>query len=182
MNNVLDAVIKFISIQDWRLVIAGFGMIVIFLLMIYLISLIVLSFQRRRDAVDVKLPDIDNQYGEKDKKATFKEIESLEVELVDSNEDLINTDRKDHNEEAFLTALSLESKRFVPLDYKKFEMPVLGEIDYESIKRRMEAEAENKIRENLERLRKIAESDERDFVDMSLINNGGADENDKRDS
>lgn len=174
MNNILDTVKQFISIQDWRLVIAGFGMLVIFLLMIYLISLIVLSFQRRRDAVDVKLPDIDKEVSEDDNKEKFKEAESLEVELIDSNDDVVNSDKTDINDELFLKALTIESKQFIPLTYKGLDMPEVGDIDYESIKSKMEAEAEDRRRESLERLKQIAKSDEQDLVDLSLINDGGA--------
>ena len=148
--------------QDWKLVVAGLGMLVIFLLMVYLLSLIVISFQRRKAAVSVSLPDI-NTYNKKDDNLKqFEELKVLEVELIAPDEYVIEAEPKD-NEELFVTALSIETKKYIPKSDEKIEMPEVGEIDYQAIK--ME-----KTQNAINRLKEIAKADEESLVD---INNGG---------
>lgn len=173
--NVLNTIKNFIEIQDWRLILAGFGMIIIFGLMVYLLSLIVLSYQRRRDAVQVSLPEIDGSgLVSHDPVDKFKEANPLEVELMSAEDDNIVNDNLNVDDSLFLTALTLETKRFIPLSKEDMDMPDIGEIDYEGIKLKMEAEAEERRKERLQRLKEIAKSDEQDLVDVSLINDGGA--------
>lgn len=148
--------------QDWKLVVAGLGMLVIFLLMVYLLSLIVISFQRRKAAVSVSLPDI-NTYNKKDDNLKqFEELKVFEVELIAPDEYVIEAEPKD-NEELFVTALSIETKKYIPKSDEKIEMPEVGEIDYQAIK--ME-----KTQNAINRLKEIAKADEESLVD---INNGG---------
>lgn len=148
--------------QDWKLVVAGLGMLVIFLLMVYLLSLIVISFQRRKAAVSVSLPDI-NTYNKKDDNLKqFEELKVFEVELIATDEYVVEAEPKD-NEELFVTALSIETKKYIPKSDEKIEMPEVGEIDYQAIK--ME-----KTQNAINRLKEIAKADEESLVD---INNGG---------
>lgn len=148
--------------QDWKLVVAGLGMLVIFLLIVYLLSLIIISFQRRKAAVSVSLPDI-NTYDKKDDNLKqFEELKVFEVELITPDEYVIEAEPKD-NEELFLTALSIETKKYIPKSDEKIEMPEVGEIDYEAIK--ME-----KTKDAINRLKEIAKADEESFID---INDGG---------
>lgn len=173
--DILNTIKNFIEIQDWRLIIAGFGMIIIFVLMVYLLSLIVLSYQRRRDAVQVSLPEIDSSgLVNHDSVDKFKEADTLEVELISSDDDNVVNDNLNIDDSLFLTALTVETKRFIPLAQEDMDMPDIGEIDYEGIKMKMEAEAEERRRERLQRLKEIAKSDEQDLIDASLINDGGA--------
>lgn len=147
--------------QDWKLVVAGLGMLVIFLLMVYLLSLIVISFQRRKAAVSVSLPDI-NTYNKKDDNLKqFEELKVFEVELIAPDEYVVEAEPKD-NEELFVTALSIETKKYIPKSDEKIEMPEVGEIDYEAIK--ME-----KTKDAINRLKKIAKADEESLTDI----NGG---------
>ena len=107
--NIINTLKNFFVIQDWKLVVAGLGMLVIFLLMVYLLFLIVISFQKRKAAVSVSLPDI-NTYGKKDDNLKqFKEPKVFEVELITPDDDVIEEEPKD-NEELFLTALSIETR------------------------------------------------------------------------
>lgn len=173
--DILNTIKNFIEIQDWRLIIAGFGMIIIFVLMVYLLSLIVLSYQRRRDAVQVSLPEIDSSgLVNHDSVDKFKEADPLEVELISSDDDNVVNDNLNIDDSLFLTALTVETKRFIPLAQEDMDMPDIGEIDYEGIKMKMEAEAEERRKERLQRLKEIAKSDEQDLIDASLINDGGA--------
>ena len=173
--STLNTIKNFIEIQDWRLVVAGFGMIIIFVLMVYLLSLIVLSYQRRRDAVQVSLPEIDSSgIVNHDSVDKFKEADTLEVELISSDDDNVINDNLNIDDSLFLTALTVETKKFIPLAQEDMDMPEIGEIDYEGIKMKMEAEAEQWRKERLQRLKEIAKSDEQDLIDASLINDGGA--------
>lgn len=173
--SILNTIKNFIEIQDWRLIVAGFGMIIIFVLMVYLLSLIVLSYQRRRDAVQVSLPEIDSSgLVNHDSVEKFKEADPLEVELISSDDDNVVNDNLNIDDSLFLTALTVETKRFIPLAQEDMNMPDIGEIDYEGIKMKMEAEAEERRKERLQRLKEIAKSDEQDLIDASLISDGGA--------
>ena len=173
--SILNTIKNFIEIQDWRLIVAGFGMIIIFVLMVYLLSLIVLSYQRRRDAVQVSLPEIDSSgLVNHDSVDKFKEANPLEVELISSDDDNVINDNLNIDDSLFLTALTVETKKFIPLAQEDMDMPEIGEIDYEGIKMKMEAEAEQRRKERLQRLKEIAKSDEQDLIDASLINDGGA--------
>lgn len=174
--STLNTIKNFIEIQDWRLVVAGFGMIIIFVLMVYLLSVIVLSYKHRRDAVQVSLPEIDSSgLVSHDSVDKFKEADTLEIELISSDDDnVVVNDNFNIDDSLFLTALTVETKTFIPLAQEDMNMPDIGEIDYEGIKMKMEAEAEKRRKERLQRLKEIAKSDEQDLIDVSLINDGGA--------
>ena len=160
--NIINTLKNFFVMQDWKLVVAGLGMLVIFLLMVYLLSLIVISFQRRKAAVSVSLPDI-NTYNKKDDNLKqFEELKVFEVELIAPDEYVIEAEPKD-NEELFVTALSIETKKYIPKTDEKIEMPEVGEIDYQAIKMERTQNAINRLKE-------IAKADEESLVD---INNGG---------
>ena len=160
--NIINTLKNFFVMQDWKLVVAGLGMLVIFLLMVYLLSLIVISFQRRKAAVSVSLPDI-NTYNKKDDNLKqFEELKVFEVELIAPDEYVIEAEPKD-NEELFVTALSIETKKYIPKSDEKIEMPEVGEIDYQAIKMERTQNAINRLKE-------IAKADEESLVD---INNGG---------
>lgn len=164
--NIINTFKKFFVIQDWKLVVAGLGMLVIFLLIVYLLSLIIISFQRRKAAVNISLPDI-NTYDKKDDNLKqFEEPKVFEVELITPDDDVIGEEPKD-NEELFLTALSIEAKKYIPKSDEKIEMPEVGEIDYQAIK--MEKTKE-RTQSALDRLKRIAKADEESLID---INNGG---------
>lgn len=164
--NIINTLKNFFVIQDWKLVVAGLGMLVIFLLMVYLLSLIVISFQRRKAAVNVSLPDI-NTYDKKDDNLKqFEELKVFEVELITPDEYVIEEEPKD-NEELFLTALSIETKKYIPKSDEKIKMPEVGKMDYQAIK--MEKTRE-RTQSALDRLKRIAKADEESFID---INNGG---------
>ena len=164
--NIINTLKNFFVIQDWKLVVAGLGMLVIFLLIVYLLSLITISFQRRKAAVSVSLPDI-NTYGKKDDNLKqFEEPKVFEVELITPDDDVIEEEPKD-NEELFLTALSIETRKYIPKSDDKIKMPEVGEMDYQAIK--MEKTRE-RTQSALDRLKRIAKADEESFID---INNGG---------
>lgn len=164
--NIINTLKNFFVIQDWKLVVAGLGMLVIFLLMVYLLFLIVISFQKRKAAVSVSLPDI-NTYGKKDDNLKqFKELKVFEVELITPDDDVIEEEPKD-NEELFLTALSIETRKYIPKSDDKIKMPEVGEMDYQAIK--ME-KTRKRTQSALDRLKRIAKADEESFID---INNGG---------
>lgn len=159
--NIINTLKNFFVMQDWKLVVAGLGMLVIFLLIVYLLSLIIISFQRRKAAVSVSLPDINTYDKEDDNLKQFEELKVFEVEIITPDEYVIEAEPKD-NEELFLTALSIETKKYIPKSDEKIEMPEVGEIDYQAIK--ME-----KTKDAINRLKEIAKADEESFVD---INNG----------
>lgn len=151
--NIINTLKNFFVIQDWKLVVVGLGMLVIFLLIVYLLSLIVISFQRRKAAVNISLPDI-NTYDKKDDNLKqFEELKVFEVELITPDEYVIEEEPKD-NEELFLTALSIETKKYIPKSDEKIKMPEIGKIDYQAISK----------------LKRIAKADEESFID---INGGG---------
>lgn len=167
--NIINTLKSFFTIQDWRFIIAGLIMIAIFLLIVYLLSVIVISFQKRKAAVNVSLPDIDS-YNKKDKIVKqFEESEDLEVELIDANDDVIKEEAK-NNENLFMTALSIETGQYIPKADDKIDMPEIGDIDYETIKIQKTEKAKEKTKKKLERLKKIAKADEEGVVEEKFIN------------
>lgn len=160
---LLDILNDFFYVMDWKLVIAGLIMIVIFLLIVYLIVLTVLSFQKRKAEVGVSLPDI-NKYADSENNSTqFKGLTKMEVELIE-NDEVDHSDVPTINEDSFFAALSLETGKYIPKPNLDLDMPEVEVIDYETIRREKE-------QEELERIRKIAKADEQDIIEESLIDN-----------
>lgn len=169
---IINTIKNFLTIQDWKLLTAGFVMVLIAIVMIYLISLIVLSFRRRREAVDVRLPEIDNS-GNMKSEHKFKENNDFEIQLVDYEDDIGETQDLGINENLFIKALSMETKRYISTNKDEVDMPEVGEIDYKGIKLKLENEAREREKDKSERLRQIAKADEEDFLDVGIIKDGG---------
>lgn len=159
MNDLLSNVKSFFEMLEWKFLIAGAVMIIIFTLMVYLISLIVLSVQRRRNAIKTSLPDIKDVGGEGAKSAAFKELEDLEIELIDNEEDVIALTDDNNNEELFLTALAIETGQYVSLASEPSEMPEVGELDIEAIKEQKRLESEERRKMALARMKIAAKAD-----------------------
>jgi len=172
--NGIQNIKNFFEIMDWKLVIAGFGMLFIFLLIVYLISVIVISFQKRRDQVNVKLPDIDTYDKAESKGQKFKEVKKLEVELINQNDDVVIKESNNKgNYDYFIQALSIETRKLFPSTLSFPSMPKIKAIDYETIKRE---NIEKNQKENIEKMKKLAEEDNREIPEDHLINmqdNGG---------
>lgn len=176
--NIINTMRDFFSTQDWKLVIAGFGMITIFILIIYLISLIVISFQNRKEAVNIKLPDINTYNNNIEVKKQFEDAKVLEVELISAEQDVVKNAQLKDDENLFLTALSIETKKYIPATIEDIDMPQVGEIDYEAIKLEIAEKAREKDMSTLSMLKKLAQADEletleENFIDIN-INDGGA--------
>ena len=171
--NFLDVLTKFFSVQDWRLIGAGLIMILIFALMVSLVSFIVISYLRRKEAVNISLPDI-NTYGlnSKEVKPQFTEPSILELELVPPERDIINPEEMKNNDDSFLTALTIETGKYIPKFGNHVNMPEISEkIDYEKIKQQKARESEDRQKQELERLKEIARADEEQVTDEN--DNGG---------
>lgn len=160
---LLDILNDFFYVMDWKLVVAGLIMIVIFSLIVYLIVLTALSFQRRRAEVGVSLPDINKYTGSENNSTQFERLTELEVELIEDDE-IDDSDIPTANEDSFFAALSLETRKYIPKPNLDLDMPEVEVIDYEAIRR-------EKAQGELERIRKIAKADEQDIIEESLIDN-----------
>lgn len=172
--NIIQNIKNFFEIMDWKLVIAGFGMLFIFLLIVYLISVIVISFQKRRDQVNVKLPDIDTYDKEESKGPEFKEVKKLEVELINPNDDVVIGENNNKGSyDYFIQALSIETRKLFPSMLSFPSMPKIKAIDYEAIKKE---NIERSQKESFDKMKKLAEEDDREIPEDRLINmqgNGG---------
>ena len=118
----LDMIFNFFKNLNLKIVTAGFGLIVIFGLIIYLLLIMVRSLQIRKAALKVRLPAIDGYGNEAFTTPEFKEPKTFEVELIDSNEKVIQ-DSKPVDEKAFLTSLTFEAKSYIPSDEEILDMP-----------------------------------------------------------
>lgn len=174
--NFLNVLTKFFSVQDWRLIGAGLIMILIFILMVSLVSFIVISYLKRKEAVNISLPDI-NTYGldSKEVKPQFTEPSILELELVPPERDVINPEEMKDNDDLFLTALTIETGKYIPKSSSYVTMPEISEkIDYEKIKQQKEQEAKDRQKQELERLKEIARADEEQVTHENTNDIGGA--------
>ena len=156
MNDLLSNVKSFFEMLEWKFLIAGAVMIIIFILMVYLISLIVLSVQRRRNSIKTSLPDIKDVGAEGAKSSAFKELEDLEIELIDNEEDVTALTDDNNNEELFL---AIETGQYVSLASEPSEMPEVGEMDIEAIKEQKRLESEERRKMALARMKIAAKAD-----------------------
>lgn len=156
---------------EGRFIIAVIGMASITIGMIAILSFLVISFKKRREAIAVNLPDI-NANGEIDNlKPVFKEKDDLVAELIVENEDVIKDDKVDNDEDYFLTALSYESKQYIhnnDSDSFKINMPDVGEIDYEKILKEKKLEKEKTF---MNHFKELAEADKEEEFESNELNN-----------
>lgn len=156
---------NFLGLVEGRFVIASIFMILIFLIISFLIFLVTVSFTNRKEAVRVKLPDIDANGELVKNNPSFINNDELVVELIDSNDDEIYGEPTKDNSTEFLTSLSLETKSFISDEDSKFKlnMPEVGEINYEQIKEEKRLEKEKKLAEKeskiIGHLREVALAD-----------------------
>lgn len=110
--------------------IAGLGITVIFSLIVYLLMIMVFSYQSRRAAVKVRLPAIDGYGEDAFSMPEFKEPKQFIVELIDLNEDTPQNS-KPNDEVKFISALTLETRKYIPTEQENIIMPKI-EIDVEN--------------------------------------------------
>lgn len=161
MELLLDTFKNFFGMIEGKFVVATIGMILIILLAVYLLFTVVISFKKRKEAVEIKLPDINDNGEVIEEVSKFPTNKEIVVELIDTSEDDSIKSDVTTDEKPFLTALTLETGNFV-LDTKtettKLNMPDVGEIDYEKIK---EDKRKEKEQESIDRLRrKLAKENE----------------------
>lgn len=174
MNSFLLIMENFFRSLDWNLVIAGFGIIFIFTLMVYLILIIVSSYQNRRKALNVSLPVLDDYGNNVLSEPQFKELKELSLELVSSDDDVINELENKNNDKSFLTALTLETKKYIPVENEEINMPEVKEDNYEVINLDKEKFATKRTKQTLDKIRKIAQADgkEIEYEDVMFDNIG----------
>lgn len=110
-----------------KLFIAGLGLTVIIALIIYLLMIVVFSYQERKQAVSVHLPAIDSHGVQAFSKPEFKSQKEFLVELVDLNEE-ITQDTNIKDDESFLAALTLESRKVILDSNKIIKMPEVESV------------------------------------------------------
>lgn len=159
MELLIETFKDFFGIVEGKFVIATVVMSVIILLIIYLLFVVTVSFRKRKEALSIHLPDI-NEHGEIVKEeAGFNETEEVTVELIDASEDEVFNDDVKVDDKSFLTALTMETGVFISDDEttnSKVIMPNVGEIDYEQIKDEKRKEKEQEV---INHLRKVAQAD-----------------------
>lgn len=154
--NLLNTFKEFFGIVNSRYIIAAVIMTIVSIIVIYIISMVVISFMKRRETVAVELPDVNVATGsvvEKAEAFSVNEEETITVELIDSSEDEVEDEIKESNDKAFIEALTIETGELIVEDEGNVDMPEVGEIDYDKIK-------EEKQEEVIERIRQIAKADE----------------------
>lgn len=168
----MEMINNFLGLVEGKFVVASIFMIFIFLIISFLIYLVTVSFTNRKEAVGVKLPDIDANGELIKENSMFINNDEVTVELIDSTDDEIyNENIKDNNNE-FLTSLALETGSFVSDDENNFKlnMPEVGEIDYEQIKEEKRLEKENQILEKenkiIGHLREVAIADNDEDIEI----------------
>lgn len=167
--NIMDTLTNFTKMINMKFVIATIIMLIIFLVICYLLLLIVQSIQKRSDAINVKFPPIDS-YGEIESKDQFDVDREITVELVNSEDDVID-ETVEGDEDLFLSTLSTEVKKpILNADEIQVSMPEVGEIDYEKIKKEKKEELKiaraEQDRANQERLKELALADSEQELDM----------------
>lgn len=171
MDLLLSTFKDFFGIVDSKYIIAAVIMTIVSVVAIYIISMVVTSFIKRREAVAVELPDVNVATGNVVEEAegfSVNEGEAITVELIDPSEDEVEYEIKESNDKAFIEALTIETGELIIEDEGNVDMPEVGEIDYEKIK-------EKKQKEIIERIRQIAKADE-DLNEIEEIMLNNADE------
>lgn len=156
MDLLLNTFRDFFGIVNSRYIIAAVIMTIVSVVVIYIISMVVTSFMKRRKTVAVELPDVNVATGnvvEEAEAFSVNEEEAITVELIDSSEDEVEDEIKESNDKAFIEALTIETGELIVEDEGNVDMPEVGEIDYDKIK-------EEKQEEVIERIRQIAKADE----------------------
>lgn len=109
---------------DTRLLLAGIMMFVIFILIVSIIAVIVFSIQKRKSNLQARLPKIDGVGEDSLTEPQFNKVDPLIVELIDEED--IETEEKNENDEIFVKALMMETKKYIP--EKEYEMPSIESI------------------------------------------------------
>ena len=79
-----------------------------------------------------------------------------------------------NNDDSFLTALTIETGKYIPKSDNHVNMPEISEkIDYEKIRQQKARESEDRQKQELERLKEIARADEEQVTDENSNDNGG---------
>lgn len=127
---VLDMLFNFFKNLNVRTITAGFGIIAIFGLIIYLLFIMIRSLQDRRAALKVRLPAIDGYGDEAFTEPQFTEPNMFLVEMIDANEKVAQ-DSEPIDEKTFMTTLTLEAKTYIPNDEEIIDMPTIKEKIYD---------------------------------------------------
>ena len=162
MNSLIEGIQSFFSMIEAKFTIATIIMVVIFVTISLLITLTVISFRKRREALSVELPNINDQGEVDSSKSKFEKDKNITIELVDPNEDIAE-DVPENNDETFFAALTMETRTLIQPEKIELDMPEVGEIDSEENEKMLIA------RENaaIDHLKKIAKADSEE--DLSSI-------------
>lgn len=125
MSKAIESLISFLGNIDNKLLIAGALMLLIFGLIIYILTIIVFSLKQRAEFSKVRLPRIDGVGEDSITNPQFKSVLPLDVEII-QDEGNIRMRKNAKNDEAFLAALVMESRTYIP--NKELEMPDISEI------------------------------------------------------
>ena len=105
MNNFLE----FLTNVNWRLMFVSGLMILISVIVVYTLILMAASVQRRREALKVSLPNINDLGRDFISKPKFKSQENLEVEIIGPMQDVTMGNETHLDEELFTKALARET-------------------------------------------------------------------------
>lgn len=169
MNLIQDTFKNFFGLVEGKFVIASIAMIIIFLIICYLLFLVITSFQNRRDAVGVRLPEIDARGVAVTNESSFQDNSDLSIELIDAAEDEASDTSATTDDKQFLTALTMAAGQYISDENHNSEdvkMPEVGEINYEQIK---EDKAQAKHREHQEHLRELAKADSEEGLENKFV-------------
>lgn len=155
----------FIENTNWTYVFAGLFMLLIFSIVIYIILILYTTIKKRRALLEVKLPEIDKRGIVEETEPQFDKERAISVELISAEEDESIKGENREYDENFFKALSLETGiKISEDDFVKLDLPEVGELNFEEIKRKKQEEIEKAKEEreqaNIEHLRELAKADE----------------------
>lgn len=168
MQKFVEIMGQYFLALDKGVVVAGLLMLMMFVLIVYVLSIAAIAFRKRKEAVSISLPDIESDEISEDG-IQFKEPEDISIELIDPEEDDVIDEGNVDNEEAFLTSLVLETGQFISKENSEISMPQVGEFDEQAVLKRKEAkrarERERIAKEREQELKSIAKADEKAEAD-----------------
>lgn len=163
MGNFLNKFGQFFSSLDVKLIAAIAIIIIITLVSLSFIVILFKSIKSRQEAASVKLPNIED-LNSNDSEAQFEGLEVLEfIDGEDSLELNAEKEKLEESKDAFYAALTRTTGQYMADSEDFVEMPEIGELNIEEIKKKKFEKEAKKREEEIEELRKIALSDKEEM-------------------
>lgn len=165
MAALIETYKSFFSNMNWKMTAAATLMTITVVAIAYLAYIVYKVIISRMQTLQVYLPDIQQIDREsQESKPQFKEEEVLSVIMVDPNEKVEIPSQKEYNKDTFDKIISMEVKKYIPNEEEYVsDMPIVEDFDIEALKKQKFEEAVKERERQAQRLREIAQEDEKDF-------------------